>query len=75
MGAAACANTRPDAASGLAVISYAGNYGNGLGLLRHGSDMALVALLSLGAFWLAVGTRLPAARTKALIAATPPELD
>ncbi len=58
--------------AGPAAISYAGNYGNGLGLLPHGSDMALVAVLSLGVFRLAVETRLPAARTRALIAATPP---
>ena len=61
--------------AGLAAISYLGNYGNGLKLLRHGSDLALVALLSLGVFWLALRTRLPAAKTKALIAATLPEFD
>ncbi len=61
--------------AGLAAISYLGNYGNGLKLLRHGSDLALVALLSLGVFWLALRRRLPAAKTKALIAATPPEFD
>ena len=36
--------------AGLAAISYLGNYGNSLKLLRHGSDMALVTLLSLGVF-------------------------
>lgn len=61
--------------AGLAVLSYAGNYGDGLGLLGHGSDLALVGLLSLGAYWLAIKTRLPAARTEAFIAATLPDLD
>jgi hypothetical protein len=37
--------------------------------------MALVAMLSLGVFWLAIRTRLAAAKTTALIAATPPQLD
>jgi amino acid transporter len=59
--------------AGLAVISYTGNYGNGLGLLRHGSDIALVVALSLGAFQLAMRMRLSAGRTAALMTATPPE--
>ncbi len=61
--------------AGLAAISYLGNYGNGLKLLGHGSDMALVAILSLGVFRMAIRTRLPATKTRALIAATPPEID
>jgi amino acid transporter len=61
--------------AGLAAISYLGNYGNGLKLLGHGSDMALVAILSLGVFRMAIRTRLRAAKTRALIAATPPEID
>ena len=58
---------------GLALISYAGNYGNGLGLLRQGTDMALFTLLSLAVFWLAVGTRLSDEETAALIAQSPAE--
>jgi hypothetical protein len=58
--------------AGLAAISYLGNYGNGLKLLGHGSDVALVAILSLR---MAISTRLPTAKARALIAATPPEID
>ena len=54
---------------GLALVSYTGNYGHGLGLLRHGVDMALVTVLSLATFWLALRTRLPDAETAALFAA------
>jgi hypothetical protein len=61
--------------AGLAVISYLGNYGNGLKVLPYGSDIALVSLLSLGVFWLALKSKIDAAETRALLAATPPELD
>jgi amino acid transporter len=44
--------------SGLAVVSYTGNYGHGLGLLRHGADMAVVSVLSLAVYFLALKTRL-----------------
>ena len=54
--------------AGLAVISYAGNYGNGLKLLPHGLDMVLITLLSLGAFRLALKTRLCDADCAAMFA-------
>jgi amino acid transporter len=60
---------------GLALVSYAGNYGHGLGLLRHGVDMALVTVLSLATFWLALRTRLSDAETAALFAAARAEGD
>jgi amino acid transporter len=55
---------------GLAVASYVGNYGNGLGLLHHGLDMALVSAFSLAVYWLALRTRLSDAETAALGAAS-----
>ena len=61
--------------AGLAVISYLGNYGNGLKVLPYGSDIALVSLLSLGVFWLAIKSKIDAAETRALLAAAPPQLD
>ena len=54
--------------AGLALVSYTGNYGNGLGLLRHGLDMVIVAVLSLAVFWLALKTRLGDAETAAMLA-------
>jgi amino acid transporter len=53
--------------AGLALASYIGNYGNGLGLLRHGLDMVIVAVLSLAVFWLALNTRLGDAETAAML--------
>jgi amino acid transporter len=53
--------------AGLALISWTGNYGNGLGLLHHGLDMALVALLSLACFRLSIGQRLSDAETARLL--------
>jgi amino acid transporter len=45
--------------AGLAFISWLGNYGHGLGVIPTGVDMALLAALSLGCFWVALRTRLP----------------
>jgi amino acid transporter len=61
--------------AGLAMISYLGNYGNGLKVLPYGSDIALVSLLSLGVFLLALKSKIDAAETRTLLAAVPPELD
>jgi hypothetical protein len=44
--------------AGLALVSYTGNYGHGLGLVHHGIDMALVTAFSLAVFRLALKTRL-----------------
>jgi amino acid transporter len=46
--------------AGLALISYTGNYGNGLGLLPHGIDLVLISLFSVIIFRMAVKLRLPA---------------
>ena len=55
--------------SGLALVSYAGNYGHGLGLLHHGLDMIVVAAFSLAVFYIALVTRLDDAEAAALLAA------
>ena len=52
---------------GLGVISWLGNYGNGLGILTHGLDLILIVILSLVTFRLAVKLRLPDAETQRLI--------
>jgi amino acid transporter len=52
---------------GLAAVSYTGNYGHGLGLLHHGLDMAIVAVLALAVFRLALRSRLDDAETAALL--------
>jgi len=54
--------------AGLGAISYAGNYGGGLGLLHHGADMVLVSALSLGVFWHAIRSRLSDRETAVLFA-------
>jgi len=56
-------------AAGLAVLSWLGNYGNGLGMLPQGLDLLLVSLWSLLCFWLGVRWRLPKEDTKRLIEA------
>lgn len=56
---------------GLAAISYVGNYGHGLGLLHHGFDMAIVAVLALAVFWYALKSRLDNGETAALLAPEP----
>jgi hypothetical protein len=53
----------------LAVLSWLGNYGNGLGMLPQGLDLLLVSLWSLLCFWLGVRWRLPKEDTKRLIEA------
>ena len=53
--------------AGLAVFSYLGNYGNGLGLFSHGIDIVLLTAFSLPVFWLAVKTRLPVEQAQALV--------
>lgn len=45
--------------AGLAVTSWLGNYGKGLGVLPAGVDLAIITALSLGCFWLALRLRLP----------------
>jgi amino acid transporter len=54
---------------GLALVSYVGNYGHGLGLLHHGLDMIVVAVFSLAVFSIALITRLDDAEAAALLAA------
>ena len=54
--------------AGLALISYTGNYGHGLGLVHHGVDMAIVGVFSLFVFFLALRTRLGDREAAALIA-------
>jgi amino acid transporter len=53
--------------SGLGVISWLGNYGNGLGVLAHGVDLVLIVILSLVIFRWAVKLRLPDAETRRLL--------
>ncbi len=55
--------------AGLAAASHTGNYGNGLGLVGHGVDMAIVTVLALVTFWLAFRTRLSDAECHSLFAA------
>ncbi|MEM9257344.1 MAG: APC family permease [Pseudomonadota bacterium] len=53
--------------AGIAVISYLGNYGNGLAVLPQGLDLALIALLSLGTLWVAVRYRLSSDEVRTLM--------
>ena len=43
---------------GLAALSYLGNYGNGLGIVPDGLDLAILAMFSLAIFRLALRLRL-----------------
>jgi hypothetical protein len=54
--------------AGLALISYTGNYGHGLGLVHHGIDMLIVGAFSLVVFFLALRMRLGDRESAALIA-------
>lgn len=56
-------------AAGLALLSWLGNYGNGLGVLPQGIDLLLVSLWSLLCFWLGLRWRLPNEDTNRMIAA------
>ena len=53
--------------SGLAAISYAGNYGNGLGLFPSGVDLLIVSAFSLAVFGVAIRDRLTDAEAAALL--------
>ena len=53
---------------GLAALSYLGNYGNGLGVVPDGFDLAILTLFSLAIFWLALKLRLPRDKITRLIA-------
>jgi amino acid transporter len=53
--------------TGLAAISWLGNYGNGLGVLTHGLDLALIVVLSLTIFRLALNWRLPDEEAQRLV--------
>jgi amino acid transporter len=53
--------------AGMALISWLGNYGGGLQILGHGLDIALIVILSLWIFRLALRQRLPAAETERLV--------
>ncbi len=55
--------------AGLALLSYLGNYGNGLGVVPQGIDMIVLAIFSLAIFWLAVRLRLSGRIIGDLIAA------
>lgn len=61
--------------AGLAAVSYLGNYGGGLGVLPHGIDMAIIALLSLFILWLAVRQRLAPEIVTGLIATARAEME
>lgn len=52
---------------GLALLSYLGNYGNGLGFIPNGVDMVVLTLFSLAIFWMAIRLRLPAKRISDMI--------
>ena len=49
---------------GLALISYLGNFGGGLGVIPLGLDVLLAAVLSISIFYFASWCRLPDARTE-----------
>ncbi|CAN1722451.1 Amino acid permease [Hyphomicrobium sp. 1Nfss2.1] len=57
--------------NGLGLLSLAGNYGGGLGLLPQYTDIAIVSAFSLGVFWIAIRDRLPDAETQALLKLAP----
>lgn len=52
---------------GLAVISYLGTFGGGLGVLSQIESLVTITIFSLAIFWLAVKLRLPDADAKRLI--------
>jgi amino acid transporter len=52
---------------GLALISWLGHYGGGLGLIPAGGDLALIALLAIGTLMLSYRLRLPAQETRGAI--------
>jgi len=54
----------------LAVVSWLGNFGGGLGVIPKGVDMLVVSVVSLAIFWMAVRLRLPASVARTLIAET-----
>ena len=53
---------------GLGLISYAGSYGHGIGILPHGVDMVVITLFSLAIFALSVKLRLSAQEVERLLA-------
>jgi amino acid transporter len=53
--------------AGLALISWLGNYGNGLAILTHGLDLVLIVVLSLVIFRMALKMRLPDTESMQLI--------
>jgi amino acid transporter len=53
--------------AGLAAVSYAGNYGNGLDLFPSGVDLLIVSAFSLAVFWVAIRDRLSNAETGELL--------
>ena len=56
--------------NGLGLLSLAGNYGGGLGLLPQYGDIAIVSGFSLLVFCIAIRDRLPDAETAALLSST-----
>ena len=54
----------------LAVVSWLGNFGGGLGIIPEGVDMAIIAVLSLLIFALALRLQLPRDVVRKLIAET-----
>lgn len=53
--------------SGIAAISYLGQYGNGLGVLPHGLDAGFIVALSLVVLWIAVRYRLDGDTVRELV--------
>ena len=54
--------------AGLAVISWLGSFGGGLGVLTFGWDLLCLALLSLAVMAMAVAVRLPDAAVQVYLA-------
>ena len=52
---------------GIAIISYLGTFGGGLGILSQIESLVILTIFSLAIFWLAVKLRLPDADAKRLI--------
>jgi amino acid transporter len=57
--------------AGLAVISFIGDYGGGLGVIALGWGFVVNAVWSAFVYWLALSTRMPRTRVEAMVADTP----
>jgi amino acid transporter len=61
--------------AGLAILSYIGNFGDGLGLIPSGLDMAILAVFSLAVFWFAIRLRLSSETIEGLLVSSRDEIE